>query len=519
VMRIGKKFGGALAVACHVMIVCSVVLPVSALAADGPDSSAAAAKDNKGAAATQAKGADSTQAAQAASDQHSRETNAVETNAGQSFAILMGLEKLKQDLGSSSSAKAEVPSSTRTPAPSLIVASTATAPEPGQEQSTQQTGQSPQNTQQTQQSAITQPLAASPEVGPERVGVDLNQVENLPLQDAIATALRNNLGIENFRQSVRIAQYNLFAYRGVYDVTSTANINFGDSTVPAANQFSGAVNGAISSKSLTDNFTTSQLLQPTGGSWTVAFNNNRLSSSNVANTLNPLFTSSLQVTFVQPLMRNLSVDANRRQIQVLKRQLDVSDSQFRQEVIQIINQVQDAYWNLVFARRNEKIARDTVELTRTQLQNDRKQVEAGTAAPIDLRSDEAALEARKGDVINALQQVTTAENVVKGLLLKDPTDKTWNSVIVPTDEPDFGQPTLNVDEALRIAMKNRPELDQLRLQSEINDTNIKFYKNQLKPQVDFVGIYGIQGLAGTTTLEQATGLKSLDQLVLDKLNK
>jgi HAE1 family hydrophobic/amphiphilic exporter-1 len=124
-------------------------------------------------------------------------------------------------------------------------------------------------------------------------------------------------------------------------------------------------------------------------------------------------------------------------------------------------------------------------------------VEAGTLAPIELRSTEAALELRKGDVVIALQSITTAENVLKGLLLKDSNDKMWTAVIDPADSPQFGQTTFNLQEATGLALKNRPELDQMRLQTEQKNIDIGFFKNQLKPQVDFVGIYSTTGLAGT----------------------
>jgi len=160
-----------------------------------------------------------------------------------------------------------------------------------------------------------------------------------------------------------------------------------------------------------------------------------------------------------------------------------------------------------------------VELARQQLDNNRKMVDAGTLAPIELRSTEAQLETAKGNVIVALQGITTAENVLKGLLLKNPTDKMWNAAISPTDEPQLGQATFNLDEATRLALKNRPELDQMRLTTEQKDIDIKFYKNQLKPQVDLVGNYGDNGLAGTpsTVINPSTGLP-LGQNVLSRFN-
>jgi HAE1 family hydrophobic/amphiphilic exporter-1 len=124
-------------------------------------------------------------------------------------------------------------------------------------------------------------------------------------------------------------------------------------------------------------------------------------------------------------------------------------------------------------------------------------VEAGTLAPIELRSTEAALESRKGSVILALQQITTAENALKALLIKDPNDKIWYSAIVPLDEPQMGQTTLSLEDLSAVALKNRPELDQLRFQVEQNQINQNYYKNQLKPQVDLVGFFSTSGTAGT----------------------
>ncbi len=355
------------------------------------------------------------------------------------------------------------------------------------------------------QNSITQPIASSPDVPPDRVGVTPGQVQSLPLQDAIAQALQNNLDIEQFRQGVRIAEYSLFSLRGFYDYTPGAGIGFRNSITPTSSTISGGNSGTLSSKSLYYNFTTSKQFEQTGGNLFAEFDNSRNRSSSIFNGLNPTYNTTLTFTYTQPLLRNFSLDASRRSIRLAKKSLDLSDSQFRQRVIEIINQVQRAYWDLVFAIRNEKIARDSVDLARTQLENNRKMVEAGTLAPIELRSTEAQLETAKGNVIVALQGITTAENALKILLFKDPNDKTWNSEIKPTDEPQFGELTFNLDESTRLALKNRPELDQMRLLTEQKEIDIKYYKNQLKPQLDFVGIYTNTGLAGAASTAVSVG--------------
>ena len=377
-----------------------------------------------------------------------------------------------------------------------------------------------QAAQDSTQNPITQPLALSPEVPKTRVGVSADQVQPLALQDAIMLALQNNLDIEQFRQGVAISQFNLLALRGVYDILSSSDINFRSQTIPVASAFAGGGSTfSVTQRVLTTNFITNQIVERTGGTWQVEFDNSRQNTSATSSFLTTQYSPTLTFSVSQPLMRNFGLDLNRRQIQIAKKALDLSDSQFRQRVIEIINSVQRAYWDLVFAIDNERIARDTVELTRTQLDNNRQQVDAGTLAPIELRSTEAALEARKGDVITALQNITTAENVLKGLLIKDQGDKLWNAQISPTDKPPTEVQTFNLDESTRLALKNRPELDQIRLQSEQKDVDIAFYRNQTKPQVDLVGFYTNNGLAGTPSdLVNPGGFSTFNQGVITNLN-
>lgn len=360
--------------------------------------------------------------------------------------------------------------------------------------------QQPATQQQTPpaQNPITQPIASSPEVSRDRVGIRPGEVRLLALQDAIAQALQNNLDIEQFRQSVRIAEHSLFALRGFYDYTSTADIGFRSVLSPNVSSLSGTGSSTSESRNLFYNFSTFKNFEALGSNLLVEFDNSRFRTipGSRFSGLNPQFSTGLTFTYTQPILRNFSLDATRRSIQLAKKSLDLSDSQFRQRVIEIINQVQRAYWDLVFAIQNEKIARDSVDLARTQLENNRKMVEAGTLAPIELRSTEAQLETAKGNVIVALQGITTAENALKFLLLKDPDDKTWYSEINPSDQPVKGEVALNLEDSTRLALKNRPELDQLRLLAEQKEIDIRYFKNQLKPQLDLIGIYGATGLAG-----------------------
>lgn len=370
------------------------------------------------------------------------------------------------------------------------------------------------------QNPITKPITRSPDVPPDRVGVREGEVQSLTMQDAITLSLQNNLDIEQFRQGVRIADRSLYSLKGIYDILSTSDVNYRSTTQPVVSIFGGGgATSALTQRSLNYNFTTSQLVQQTGGYWEADFNNSRTVTSSTASLLTTQYNPTLTLQFTQPLMRNFGIDQNRHLIQIAQKTLDLSDSQFRQRVIEIINSVQRGYWDLVFAIRNEKIARESVELAKQQLDNNSKMVDAGTLAPIELRSTEAQLETAKGNVIVALQGITTAENALKVLLLKDPADKIWYSAIAPTDEPQFNLPSFDLEEATRLALKNRPELEQMRLQTEQKNIDIKYYTNQTKPQIDLIGNYGSIGLAGTpsTIVSGSTG-QPLGASVLPRFN-
>jgi outer membrane protein len=97
-----------------------------------------------------------------------------------------------------------------------------------------------------------------------------------------------------------------------------------------------------------------------------------------------------------------------------------------------------------------------------------------------------------------VQNVAIAENNLKILIFKDPQSPEWSSQITPTDAPKFDTSPVNIDDALKTARENRPELRRLRLQNDINAIDIQFFKNQTKPQVDLVGTFALTGLAGNS---------------------
>jgi len=212
--------------------------------------------------------------------------------------------------------------------------------------------------------------------------------------------------------------------------------------------------------------------------------------------LNPFYSSNLSLQFTQPLLRDRSIDNNRRQIRVQRKRLDQTDADFRARTIDIINRVQQAYWELVFSLRDQQNQLANLNLSRESLRNIEAQIAAGAKAPLERAEVQTELANRETALYSAIQAVAIAENNLKVLIFKHPNSPEWSSQLTPTDTPKFDTTPVNLDDALKAARDNRPELRRLRLQNDINDIDIQFFKNQTKPRIDLTGTIALTGLAG-----------------------
>lgn len=338
---------------------------------------------------------------------------------------------------------------------------------------------------------------ALPELG--RVGVDMMSQRPLTLREAITLALENNKDIEVTRQNVRISEFDLRAADGVYQPRFFAQTFYERSTTPTASFFGGGANGEITQSGLTSNAQLQGSEPRFGGTYQVQFNNSRVNSTNLFNTLNPLFTSNLSFQYTQPIFRGRRFDQNRRQIEIAKRNLSLTDTQFRQRSIEIIVNVQRAYWDLAYNLRNLQVQRDAVKDAKDQLEHNRRLVEEGQLAPSDIIASETQVANFEQNVYTALDEVNRAENILKNLIAENKNDSLWSSSIVPTDAVDLDAPNTTLPEALDAALGNRPELESNEVQRDINQIDQRFFREQTKPQIDLVATYNLAGLAGTAS--------------------
>lgn len=338
----------------------------------------------------------------------------------------------------------------------------------------------------------------------DRIGIDNAEQMPMTLQDVIEKALQNSNDIDTTRNDVQIAEFELKSVKGVYDPNLFSESYFESATTPTASTIGGATNGSVTQRRFFGTAGVEGFSPYMGGSYSANFTSSRLTTSNSNATLNPQYPTVLNFNYTQPLLRGRKFDNNRRQIEIAKKNLSLTDAQFRQRVTEVISQVEQAYWDLVYALRNLQVQLDGIKQAKNQLESNKRLVEKGVIAPIDIVAANAQITTFEQNVYIAQEAVTRAENNLKTLMLSDRTSPEWSKPITPISEVNLEVPQIGLEVATTEALRNRPELTQLATSAEINKIDERFYRDQTKPQIDLFGAYTSQGLAGRTVERTVT---------------
>jgi outer membrane protein TolC len=353
----------------------------------------------------------------------------------------------------------------------------------------------------------------------ERVGVNMAEQRPLALREAIELALKNGKDIEVARTNVRAAEFDLTAARGAYDPRFNTSTFYERTKTPVASFLSGGEGGAVTTSGLGGTMRFEGLTPRAGGNYRFDFSSSRQTSNNLFAALNPQYPTAFSFTYAQPLLRGLRFDATRRQIEIAKKNLSLTDAQFRQRAIETITGVQRAYWDLVFTLRNLQVQRDSARDARTQLEHNRRLVDQGMLAPIDVVAAEAQVANFEQNVYIALDEVGRAENALKNLIAENRQSEVWSVALVPTDTVDVQPPVVALDDAMRAALVSRPELQQADVLREINALDERLAREATKPQVDLVGTYGAVGLAGAFDPTSVNPLSASSETTRERINQ
>ena len=320
----------------------------------------------------------------------------------------------------------------------------------------------------------------------------------LTLEDAVKFALDRNLDIAVQRLNPEINDISIASIRSVYHPSVTSTLSTQSTSTPANSTLAGSntVGAPVVAGLSTYNGGIAQSVPWGGGSFLVALNNNKSTTTSLNSLFNPTFNTNWSGVYTQPLLRNFSIDSTRRSLQVTKLNRDISDVQLRSTIINTLSNVRNAYWDYVFAVQSVDVAQQSVDLADQLVKDNQTRMEIGTMAPIDVVQAQSQAATARQNLAVAVQTRNTAELALEGLIVAGTQDPNWTAHLDPVDRPDFRAEAIDVDGAVRRALSERTDLDIARKDVQINSVTLKYLRDQLKPQADFVGTYGLVGIGG-----------------------
>ena len=355
----------------------------------------------------------------------------------------------------------------------------------------------------------------------------------LSLQDAIELALENNIDIVVARYNPWLADLSILktqsgafgpgvqggAFGGstanlpilVYDPIVTTSVSLDTRSIPVNNPFlsgvgTAALGGLVSHTASYD----AQVTQgfSTGTTAQFAWNNQRGSSTSTFNTFNPFIQSSISFAISQQLLRGFGRSVNRRNIMIAKNNRKIADLAFAQQAITTVTNVINAYWELVYARENVQVQQQAVSVAEKLYNDNRKQLEIGTMAPLDVTRAESELATDRQNLIVAQTVQLTDQQALINLISKDPLSPNIVSVeIIPSDQPTppAAIEAPSFEASVKEAFANRPDLREQVYNLENADIDVRATHNALRPILTMTGQYSSVGLSGNS-VDLTTGV-------------
>ena len=209
--------------------------------------------------------------------------------------------------------------------------------------------------------------------------------------------------------------------------------------------------------------------------------------------------------------------STKREILIAANSKEESAAALEKTVTDTVYSVEEAYWNLVYTKMNLKVKEEALQIAKDLLAMNEKQVQVGTLPPIDILAAKAEVAAKESEIIQALASIKAAEDNLKKLLSLEEMASDWAIAIDPTDQPEtslrFAVPSLS--EAIETARKRNPDIRKLDWTLKNKGLDVKYYKNQLLPSLDFQGSYWTTGISGDKLIYDGNPLNDENVHVID----
>jgi HAE1 family hydrophobic/amphiphilic exporter-1 len=330
---------------------------------------------------------------------------------------------------------------------------------------------------------------------PPRVGIEGEA--RITLREVIEGALANDPDFEISRLSLQQAAHSTKGATGFYLPSFSLDTSKSRTIAPIASVIGGSSSGKLTSTDISFDPKVSGSSPWLGTSYTLTFSDSRQTNDSRFTTLNPQYPSSLSLTLTQPLWRNLRIDSGRYELLVARKNQSISAEKLRQKAIEIVTQAIQYYWELVYAWQNLDVQNEAVRLASEQYESNRRQAEQGILAPIEVTAAQTQIATYRLAQAAAQNTLTVAENNLKQLIAGNLNSPLWSQALVPSTEFDLSFTAPSFDQAIKQAQLARPELAENVLSLEINNLDVRYYKNQARPQVNAYTTLTASGLAGT----------------------
>jgi outer membrane protein TolC len=329
----------------------------------------------------------------------------------------------------------------------------------------------------------------------------------ITIEEAVKFALERNLDIAVQRMNPEIRDIAVASAEAIYHPTLASTISRASTTSTPTNQLNLAAAGTNTvQNSLAYNASITQNLPWWGSSLRADMNNQRAESNSNNSVFNPSYNSTWSAQVTVPLLRNRSIDSQRRTIYVSKANRDISDIQLKSSLTNLVSNVRNAYWDFVYTTQAVESARQSLELATKLVEDNTTKVEVGTLAPIDIVSARAEQATRQQQLVTAENSRRTAEIGLKRLIVGGTDDPNWLATLDPVDRPEFRPEPVDIQSAVAHALANRTDLAIVKKTLDQNDIALKMYKNNTLPAVDFTLNYGLSGVGGTQLIRSNSGV-------------
>jgi outer membrane protein len=365
----------------------------------------------------------------------------------------------------------------------------------------------------------------------------------LTLQDAVELALENSMDIAVQRYYPWIADASILKAKSgalgystpgsslssstanlaspSYDPTLTAGVGISDASTPVNNPFTSGTGaaGVLDLITHTTQFNTqfSQTFE-TGTNLAISWDNTRSSTSSTQNFFNPAVQSTLTIGFSQALLNGFGIAVNTRNIRIAKNSRKIADWAFAQQAITTITSTITAYWELVYARANVKVNEQAVTVSQKLYNDNKKQLDAGTMAPLDVTRAQSELATDRQNLIVAQTVQLQNEQILKNAITKNPlAPNVVNVEIITIDQPK--QPAAienpSFEDSIKEAFDKRPELQEQLYNLKNAGIDVAATHNALLPSLTLGAQYSSVGLAGNSAIAGATTYTSSGVPIVD----